>query len=488
MSQAYFTTTQLMRELQAKRISSAELLDLYLDRYERINPGINAVVATDFAHAKKRAQAADQARAKGESWGPLHGLPMTIKDTLEVAGMPCTCGAPEWKDHVPQRHADVVEALVNAGAIVYGKTNVPIYATDWQSFNAVYGTTNNPWDLSRTPGGSSGGAAAALAAGLTSLEIGSDLGGSIRTPAHFCGVYGHKPSLNVVPTRGHIPPRPGLFPGEYSGDSELAVVGPLARSAEDLELALDIIAGPKPHHRTAWALNFPAPRKQTLKDFKVGLWLDDPVCPVEAEVGDCLQKLADSLAAAGVQVSTARPEVDFGASDDIYRRLVAAAQCAGQPDDKYFYALGRVSSLDPNDKSALAQWLRGTAITHRDWVRLDYQRLMMRQKWADYFRQFDVLLCPVAPTAAFAHDHDELFKRTLEIKGQKKSYIDTMLAWAGLPMVSFLPVTAAPVGKTLQGLPVGVQIVGPYLEDKTPIRFAQLLTQISGGFSAPPGY
>ncbi|MBI1891158.1 MAG: amidase [Burkholderiales bacterium] len=485
---AFHTTTELLRELQQKHISSVELLDLYIDRFERINPRINAIVATDFDNARKRAHAADQARAAGEIWGPLHGLPMTIKDTLEVAGMPCTAGAPEWKEHVPQRHADVVAALIKAGAIIFGKTNVPLHAMDWQSYNANYGTTNNPWDLARTPGGSSGGAAAALAAGLTSLDIGSDLAGSIRTPAHFCGVYGHKPSLNVVPTRGHIPPRPGIHPGEYSGDAELAVIGPLARSADDLDLALDIIAGPKPHHQTAWSLTFPAPRKKELKDFKVGLWLDDPVCPVDAAVGDCLRKLADALAKAGAQVSDARPAIDFTASHDIYMRLVAASQCAGQPDDRFYYALGRIQDLDRNDRSPMAQWLRGTAISHRDWVRSDYQRLLMRQKWADYFKEFDVLLCPVASVTAFAHDHGEFFGRTLQVNGQKRSYIDTMMAWAGLPNVSFLPVTTAPIGIAHNGLPVGVQIVGPYLEDKTPIHFAKLLAKRIGGFSAPSGY
>lgn len=483
---AYLSATALLAALRDQRISSSELLNLYAERYERINPRINAIVATDFTRALQRAEAADAARAAGDNWGPLHGLPVTIKDTWEVAGMPCTAGAPEWKDYIPAHHAEVVERLENAGAIVFGKTNTPLYAMDFQSYNEVYGTTNNPWDIERTPGGSSGGAVAALATGMTALDIGTELGGSIRTPAHFCGVYGHKPSFNIVSLQGHIPPAPGIYPGQYTLDGELAVAGPMARSADDLELALDIIAAPKAPQRVAWRLELPPPRKRELKDFKVGLWLDDPISPVDAMVGDCLQQLADRLAQAGAQVEDARPEIEFADSHDIYMRLVAASRCAGQPDDKFYWALGKSHDLDRADKSPTAQWARGIAMLHRDWVRLDYRRLLMRQKWADFFKTYDVLLCPAAPVTAFAHDQSELFKRTLDVNGQARSYLDTMLSWAGLSLVSFLPGTVAPIGRVANGMPVGVQIVGPYLEDRTPIQFAREIERLTGGFVAPP--
>ena len=202
---AFRSATDLVAALRKREISSREALDHFLARAERFNPGINAIVAWDIEAARARAGAADAATARGQSWGPLHGLPMTIKDSIEVVGMPTTCGAPELREHRAVVNAPAVQRLLDAGAVLFGKTNLPIYAGDFQSYNEVYGTTNNPWDVTRIPGGSSGGAAAALAAGLTGFELGSDIGGSIRNPAHFCGVYGLKPSWGVVPSRGHIP-------------------------------------------------------------------------------------------------------------------------------------------------------------------------------------------------------------------------------------------------------------------------------------------
>src|SRR5690606_37586313 len=217
------------------------------------NPALNAIVATDIEAARERARAADAALAAGESWGPLHGVPITIKDTFEVAGMPTTAGAKELRDHRPSSNAVAVQRLLDAGAIVFGKTNVPLYAGDLQTYNEVYGSTSNPWDLHRTPGGSSGGAAAALAAGLTALELGSDIGGSIRTPSHFCGVCGLKPSYGIIPSRGHIPGPPGTL-----SEADISVTGPMARSVDDLELALDILAGPDTPAAKGWRLELPA--------------------------------------------------------------------------------------------------------------------------------------------------------------------------------------------------------------------------------------
>ncbi len=486
---AFRSTTELMKALQSKEIGSEELLDLYADRCERFNSRVNAVIATNFDAARERAKAADQARAQGLSWGPLHGLPITLKDTLEVTGFTCTVGSPLLKDYRPTRNADVVQLLLDAGAIVYGKTNVPLYAFDFQTFNEVYGATRNPWNPELTPGGSSGGAAVALACGLTSLEIGSDLASSIRSPAHLCGVYGHKPSFNIVSTLGHIPPRPGIYPGEYSIDGDLAVVGPMARSAEDLELAMSIVAQPKVPQRAAWQFSLPAPRKQALRDFKVGLWLDDPASPVDANVGDCLQNLVRQLIKAGVQVEDRRPAIDFAECYDIYAQLLYATTCAGAPEQDFQQAREHAAGLDPSDKSAFAQAARGTAILHRDWIRLDYRRMMMRQKWADYFREFDVLLCPVMPITAFPHDHsEEPYGRRVLVNGNSQCYIDTNMAWPMLASAAWLPATAAPIGLAKNGLPVGVQIIGPYLEDRTTMHFAKLLKSITGGSLMPPGY
>ena len=326
---AYLSATCLVSAIKEKQISCVELLEFYIDRIERLNPRINAVVATDFDNARIRAQKADEALLRGEDWGPLHGLPMTIKDAIEVAGIPCTSGSPKLKNHMPARNADVIEPLLGAGAVIFGKTNLPLFAQDYQTYNDVYGQTNNPWDVTRAPGGSSGGAAAALAAGLTGLEIGSDIGGSIRNPAHFCGVYGHKPTFDIVSFRGHIPPSPGLFPGDYSLRGDIAVIGPMARSADDLELVMDLIAVPKKPLQTAWKFELPPSRKEKIKDFRVGVWLDDPDFPVDRLVGDCLSNLVDLLSKSGARVTEKHPDINFKESHEIFLKLFTAVPNPG---------------------------------------------------------------------------------------------------------------------------------------------------------------
>src|SRR5881296_3607510 len=217
---------QLAALIRRKKVGCLELLDLYIARMEKYNPPLNAIIATDLDKARRRARAADRALARKEIWGPLHGVPMTIKESYDVVGMPTTWGVPELKDNQPKQNALAVDRLLGAGAVLFGKTNVPLYLADWQSYNSIYGTTNNPWDVSRVPGGSSGGAAAALAAGLTGFEAGSDIGASIRNPAHYCGVYGHKPTYAIVPPRGQA------LPGKIT-PSDISVIGPLGRSGRD---------------------------------------------------------------------------------------------------------------------------------------------------------------------------------------------------------------------------------------------------------------
>ncbi|MBW2623924.1 MAG: amidase [Deltaproteobacteria bacterium] len=485
---AFQPATDLIKAIRGRKLGSLELLDHYIERIEKFNPAINAVVATDFENARARARAADEALQKGENWGALHGLPLTIKDSFEVMGMPCTSGAPELKNHMPGRNAQVVQILIDEGAIIFGKTNLPLYAQDLQSYNEVYGQTNNPWDITRGPGGSSGGAAAALAAGLTSFEIGSDIGGSIRNPAHFCGVYGHKPTFAIVPLRGHIPPPPSDFSGYYTGDGDIAVAGPLARSAKDLDLLMDLIAVPGKQFNPAWKFRLPEPRKKNLKDYRIGLWLDDPAFPVDTKVIDCLQNTADQLAKAGAGVEDKRPDIDFARSHTIYHQLLTAAMSAATPSDIFEKLSNDVRNLSDEDWSPQARGLRGTVIPHANWMMLDGERLLMRQKWADFFEDFDVLLCPAIPVTAFPHDHGNFFDRLLVVNGDERSYFDTLLSWAGLTGLVYLPATVAPVGPAADGLPVGAQIVGPYLEDRTPIHVAELMEDVVGGFTPPPGF
>jgi len=484
---AFLSAVEQAAEIRAGKISSSELLQYFLERGRRLNPEINAIVCTDREQAEKRAEEADQALARKEIRGPLHGLPITIKDTLEAEGLPCTSGAPRLKDYVPQQNADVVQAFVDAGAVVFGKTNVPIYGRDFQSYNDVYGQSNNPWDVSRSPGGSSGGAAAALSAGLSALDLGSDIGGSIRTPAHFCGIYGHKPSYGIVPQKGHIPPAPGILPGAHARDVDIRVVGPLGRSIADIELAMDLLVRPKAPDRRAWSINLPTPRKQSLSDYKIGVWLDDPACPVDAAVGDRLQDAVDRLCGHGAAVEQARPAIDFGKSHSVYLNLLGAAMGVGTPDKMFNKWLDEARSLSPEDEGYLARHLRGATQRHRDWAVQDVMRQQLRQKWADFFDTYDVLICPPCPVVAMKHDHQHLYDRRLVINNRDRPYMDAV-AWAGLAGVANLPATVLPAGRTPEGLPVGMQVIGPYLEDRTPIHFTRLITLILGGFSPPPGY
>ena len=480
------SASECLSALRKREVSSLELVDASIARIEALNPKLNAVVATDYDRARDKARAADAARANGNALGALHGLPMTIKDSLETAGLVTTSGAPELRHHMPDEDAVAVHRALEAGAIVLGKTNLPIYAGDWQTYNAVYGRTNNPWGLARTVGGSSGGAAAAIAAGFVPLEIGSDIGGSIRTPAHYCGVYGHKPSHGIVPGRGHIPGPPGT-----KSEADLAVVGPLARAAGDLQLALDVIAGPDALLREGWSLSLPAPRADRLSELRVGYWLDDPLCPIDASVRDELEATIEAL----------RPQVELvdvgkllrlDRIVPLYVRLLLGVIGGDMPLP--LRAMGRILSplyaladrlgieTDLVNKNAV----RGMLQSHADWNRANEGRTKLRWQCHELFKDIDVLLTPVVPVTAFSHQTGgNHLSRRLTVNGEKRPYMDHV-CWAALASVAFLPATSAPIGVTPEGLPVNVQIIGPFLGDKTTIRFAELLADVRGGFHPPP--
>jgi len=430
----------------------------------------------------ERRRAADDALAKGDTWGPLHGLPMTIKESYDVVGMPTTRGVPELKNNRPQRNALAVDRLLGAGVVLFGKTNVPLYLADYQSYNAIYGTTNNPWNAARAPGGSSGGSAAALAAGLTGLEAGSDIGSSIRNPAHYCGVFGHKPTWGIVPPRGQAPPGRIAVP-------DISVIGPLGRSADDLALALDVMAGADEIDGAGWQLRLPVPRRKSFGEYRVAVMLTDPCSEVDSAVQDRLQALADFLAAQGATVSDrARPDIDTREAHRVYFQLLRAATSGRQPAKEFVKNLAIARALSPDDQSYFAQMTRANTLHHRDWLGLNETRHQMRWRWAEFYKEWDLFLCPPAASAAVPHDHEgERHERTIEVNGRRVLAVD-QLFWAGLTGMVYLPASVAPIGLTPGGLPVGVQIAGPQYGDRTCLAFARLLEREYQAFVPPRGY
>jgi amidase len=468
--------------LRRRDLSAVELVESALQRIERHNPAVNAIVTLDSDRARERAGEADRALARGEWWGPLHGVPITVKDTFETAGLRTTSGTSLLEQYVPQRDAVVVERLRRAGAVLLGKTNTPPFASDWQCFNPVFGRTDNPWDRGRTPGGSSGGCAAALAAGLTYLSVGSDIGGSIRIPAGFCGLYGHKPTLGVVPLDGHIPPPPGTPKGAFV--EELPVAGPLARSASDLRLAMEVLGGPIAPRSTAWRWALRAPRCSALRDYRVRFVIDDPFCPVTAEVSRLLHHAIDVLRDAGARVEEGWPDgVVPAAQLETYLYLLFQATDALQPDEVK-------AEIRAGAKGTPFQALRAQALD--DGYHVARQRRVAqeaaRAAWAHFFEGHDAFLSPLSFVPAIAHDPSEpMDQRRIPTDEGERPYND-LLRWITFATLTGCPATAAPVGLTRGGLPVGIQIMGPMLEDATPIHIAGALGERLGAFRAPAGF
>src|SRR5215472_1758237 len=387
MDQLHFkSAVEIARLIREREVRATEALEHFLARVEKYNPNLNAVIWLDVGRARERAKAADAALAKGEVWGPLHGVPMTIKESYNVAGSPTTWGDPKLANNVTETSALAAERLEKAGAVLFGKTNVPLMLADWQSYNVIYGTTNNPRDVTRSPGGSSGGAAAALAAGLTGLEAGSDIGSSLRNPAHYCGIYTLKPSFGVICTEGH------RSPGRVAV-ADISVIGPLARSAADLEVATSVMAGPDATDGLAWRIELPKPPQERLADFRVAVLLETPHAPVDRSVQDAIQKVADALAKAGATVSDrARPAIDTADVDQLFRGLLGAAMAGRQRDDIFKQNLDKARALAADDVSPAARSLRAATMAHRDWIVGNEKRHQMRRKWAEFFRDYDVLL------------------------------------------------------------------------------------------------
>jgi amidase len=443
--------------VRRKETSSRELTEMLLARIDAVNPALNAVVELRREAALQEAAAADQALAHGVR-GPLHGVPMTVKESFNVAGLHTTWGNPAFRDYTADWDATLVRRLKQAGAIIVGKTNVHFMLADFaQTANELYGVTNNPWDTTRTPGGSTGGGAAALSAGLTFLEYGSDLVGSIRIPASFCGVYGLRPSVEIVPLTGFQLPGPPSAPSEMR---YMSAVGPLGRSVRDLRTALTVTAGPEAPAVTAYSWTLAPPRHARLEDFRVGVVLDHEHAPVSSEVTTLLSNAVDALTRAGATVVEGWPEgVDPVQEYESFGFHVGLFFAFQQPGD---------------DFATLSEF-----INHED------RRMFVRVAWDRYFDDFDVFLCPANFTPAFPHDSRPLDERTITTPEGERPY-NNQPFWIAHASLPGLPAVVAPIGRTPGGLPVGAQIIGPLYEDDTALTFAELLGDVIGGYESPP--
>jgi amidase len=479
-------------QLEALRrgdLSSEELTRTYLERINQFDSDLNAVVTVDEQGALADARERDRERAEVHERGPLHGLPITIKDSFEVAGVCSTAGIRALRDYVPAVDAEAVARLRSAGAVILGKTNIPTANADFQTSNPVYGVTNNPWDLERTPGGSAGGGAAAVAAGLSAIDFGSEIGGSLRLPAHFTGIYGHKSSTRTIPLGGHLPPGP-KSPRRYSVDTDLVAAGGQARGAKDLELLLRAVAGAPDLEAACWRLEFPEPRSRELEGFRIGAWLEDPFAPLDGEVEAALERAVAELEAAGARIdrSPAIPS-PLAESHRIFETLLYGAFAE---DRSTFSAKGaaymwRAMAVQPlGHPWRVWRWLLQS---HRNWIGVYGRAMRLRHEWSRFFRSFDVVLMPVSPTPALPHhrkDHDR-FGRTYLVNGKRRRY-DEQPAWNGVANLAGCPATVLPAGQSRSGLPVGIQAMGPLGEDLTTIEFAKLAGDVLGAYAPPPGY
>lgn len=478
----YRSATELVEAMAGGHVSAVELTEAAIARIEQHDATINAVCVPDFERARAAAKEADAARARGEV-RPLLGVPMTVKESYNLAGTPTTWGFSQFKDFVPEVDAVAVARVKAAGAVVLGKTNVPVGLGDMQSYNDIYGTTRNPWNIERTPGGSSGGSAASLAAGYGALSLGSDIGGSLRNPAHYCGIYAHKPTLGLLPARGHTPPAAPVVPNE----GDLAVIGPMARTPADLSLLLDVLAEPDELTLgTAYRLALPPARHTDIADYRVLVVDAHPLLPSSTSVRAAINGFANELANAGAKVTRDSPLLpDQAEAARLYMRMLMSFFGSNFPPEQYEHACEAAARLDDEDRSLAAERTRGVALSHREWVIGDGKRAVLRQQWRELFAAFDVVLFPVMPTPAFPHDHSDMAGRRIDIDGTGYDYF-AQIALAGVATLPGLPATALPIGSSEEGLPIGVQAIGPAYGDRTTLRFAELAEHLVGGFTPPP--
>jgi amidase len=481
---AFDSGLALAERIRNGETSCVDALEFYLARAKQHNEALNAIIEFREEEARAEARELDAALVRGEIRGPLHGVPMTVKESYDVAGMRTTRGNPIWKDQVASEDALSITRLKTAGVVIFGKTNVPLNLADFQSYNDIYGTTNNPWDQGRTAGGSSGGSAVVMAAGLAGVETGSDIGGSIRNPSHYNGVFGHKPTWGLLPPRGHA--APGVL-----AQSDLTVIGPLARSAADLEVLTMAMAGPDEIHAAGYQLALQPCAAASLGDLKVAVMISDDAAPVDSATRARVELVAETIRAAGGTVdTTARPDFDLAGAHHTYQTLLWSVMAARNPADAYGELQAAAAALDPDDDSDQARLLRAQTSTYRDYALANEERTHCRWAWHEFFKEWDVLIAPMMATAAFEHDHGPMGRRTIRVDNDERPYFE-QLFWAGLAINSYLPATVIPTGghpAAGGGLPIGLQIIGPEFGDLKTIGVAKLLEGAGFGFTPPPGY
>jgi amidase len=473
----YSTAGEMLAALDAGSVTSVELVEMQLDRIAAVDGDLHAIAVGTPERARQSAARADRARADGVR-APLLGVPMTLKESTRVAGLPQSAGMPMYAQHVPDDDGIVARRVFGAGACLLGTTNIPFALSDWQADSPVYGRTNNPWDPGRSPGGSTGGGGAALAAGMTPLEVGSDIGGSIRVPAAFCGVYGHRPSETAIPRSADFPPHDLDNPASIMG-----VQGPLARSAADLELLFDVIAGPVALEDRAWQLAIPPARHERLSDFRVAIMPPTPLATPSAAMRRGVDSLAGFVSDAGSKVAEAMPGFDVEQYYHDYLTVLMLRTTTGMPEEQRRGAAERMEQSGRPDQLARA---RGLRLTAAEFLQILDRREMARRVWAEFYEDWDVLVCPTTLDAAFPHTDGAFDDRTVDIDGEPVSYSDLVVypMWA---IFAGQPATAFPGGLDPRGLPLGVQAIGPYLEDRTTMRFAGLVEDWQP-FAPPPAY
>jgi amidase len=478
---AFSSAVELAAAIRARRASAREVLENFLGRIERYNPALNAICTLDDARARERACQADAALARGEFWGPLHGVPMTIKDALETAGVRTTGGHPPLKDYVPARDAPAVARLRAAGAILLGKTNVPPLSADYRADNPIFGRTNNPWNLERTPGGSTGGGAAAVAAGLSAFDVGSDLAGSVRTPAHFCGLFGLKPSERRIPNSGHIPEPPGV----PRAVRHMNVLGPLARSVEDLALITRTMCGPDDAEWDVPPVPWSEPPQRPLREHRFAWSASFGGVPVTRDTKDAIARLAAELARAGCLVEERNPDAfSFDEAWEAWGEIAIAERAATGAER----SRERVAALNETlgERWAVARGsARGVRASIADYMAALTRRDRLIGALERFFERWDAFICPVTVGPAIGHVP---FGTPIEVDEQKVPYFIAGTAYTCVFNLTGHPAVVLPLARSRDGLPIGMQLVGRRWSEPALLALAEKVALITGPFTPPPGY